>query len=149
MIKVWFDLWWLKKQLKPLIENWLVSYREVEFIETSLIAYPCYWYTAFGGHRSGLCIADVIWYMKCTCEFPVDFVGVLFMLIIHQFTIIVGTKLNHESRLRNQFRRCWTVRNPCILGDWPGKYAQVRRLPNVINVDGVLRNPYHKPISTW
>ena len=28
------------EQLKPLIEKQLVSYLEVEFIETSLIAYP-------------------------------------------------------------------------------------------------------------
>ena len=32
----------MDKQLKPLIENYLDSYREVEFIETSLVAYPWY-----------------------------------------------------------------------------------------------------------
>ena len=29
-------------KLKPLIENYLVSYRDVEFIETFLIPYPWY-----------------------------------------------------------------------------------------------------------
>ena len=33
---------WLNKQLEPLIENLLVSYREVEFTETSLIANQWY-----------------------------------------------------------------------------------------------------------
>ena len=33
-----------EQKLKSLIENWLVSYREVEFTETSLLAYPWYEY---------------------------------------------------------------------------------------------------------
>ena len=36
----WIWLWWLNKQLKPLIENQLVTCREVEFTETYLIANP-------------------------------------------------------------------------------------------------------------
>ena len=39
-------------ELKPLIENQLVSYREVEFNETSLIAYPWYARRSRPGRRS-------------------------------------------------------------------------------------------------
>ena len=46
----WIRLRWQNNQLKPLIKNYLVSYREVEFTESSLIEYPWYGGRIFRDH---------------------------------------------------------------------------------------------------